>query len=80
MVVAGMKLTDQQIADKVMGPPPSKGLMHRGAPSTQTSARLAGAILREFGKADGLAVLDWLIERLQAAENITKEKSRGKRR
>ena len=66
----------------------TKGLMYRGGPSSKTSARIAGAIVREFGREDGLAVLDWLIERIQAAdampnhpvaETIKKEKSRGKR-
>lgn len=54
----------------------TRGLMYRGGLSTKTSARLAGAILKEFGQDDGLAILDWLIERIQAPTEhpITKAK------
>ena len=42
--------------------------MYRGGPTTKTSVRLANAILTEFGKDDGLAMLEWLGDLLQAAE------------
>lgn len=66
----------------------SKGLMYRGGPTTKTSARIAGAIIKEFGKDDGLVILDWLIERIQTSDTIeatnalvnVKEKSHGGRR
>ncbi len=49
---------------------PSKGLMYRGSLSTKTSARLAAAILREFGAEDGGVIIDWLISRIQYADGL----------
>jgi len=48
----------------------TKGLLYRGGLTTKTSARLAGAIMREFGSEDGGVVLDWLITRIQYADGL----------
>jgi hypothetical protein len=53
----------------------TKGLMYRGGPTTKTSARIAGALIKEFGKDDGLVLLDWLIDRLQAADGLYGERN-----
>jgi hypothetical protein len=52
------------------------GPLYRGGLSARTSARLAKAILREFGPKDGGIVLDWLIDMIQAA-TPTKGKGKG---
>ena len=44
--------------------------MYRGGLSAKSSARLASAIISEFGKTDGLVVIDWLIERIQYADGL----------